>query len=352
MLPPELVELIIYHGWGCLSTSSHRHAYSMANWMLVNRDWLNIVLSVVFRDLWITSHAHIEYIVDICLSNTSFVCELAGITDVRRHLHETCRSLTISVYHNYEGQYASQCTELIQYATTDSSRLQLLPGFGRYKTQHYAISSHMIATIIRDLTSRITALHFVLVDCTATYGAWETYESTPYLRTQHFPLSLTELHVTYAYTSPPPTLLLDAPRGTFFPPPFGWDMPRRCRFDGVRRLVVRNANADFVAFLTTACPRLEKVESTAEFRAEDVPQDVPADVKARLVFVRLPRATTRDLTGNDTMPMPERWPETFEEWWNPSLKTPATKPCIPEVPVRKGRKSIWRLLRHVFRERM
>jgi len=347
MFPPELVELIIYHAWGCLSTSSRRHSHSMARWMLVSRDWLKIVLSVVFRDLWITSYAHIKYITHICRSNASFICELAGITDVRRHLAQTCHSLTISVYHSYEGEYASQCAELIEYATTDSHRRQLLPGFGRYKTQRYAIPSRSIATVIRGFIPRITALHFVLIDCTATYGAWDTSETIPYLMTMEYPLSLVELYVTFAYSSPPPALLLDAPRGTFFPPPFSGDLPTQCWFDGVRRLVVRDANADLVAFLTTACPRLERVESTAEFHAEDVPQDVPADVKARLVFVRLPRTVTWGLTGSDTMPMPERWPQTIGEWRRLSEKMPS----IPEVPVRKRRNSLWRLLKHVFRER-
>ncbi|KAJ7933031.1 hypothetical protein B0H13DRAFT_2307310 [Mycena leptocephala] len=105
--------------------------------------------------------------------------------------------------------------------------------------------------------------------------------------------SIRILHVTFAYTSPPPRLLLDAPRGTFYPPPWPHaEMPRRCRFDGVRRLVVRDANADFVAFLTTTCPRLERVESTAEFCLKDVPQSVSEDVRAKLAFVRLPRTTT------------------------------------------------------------
>ncbi|KAJ6492770.1 hypothetical protein C8R47DRAFT_1319147 [Mycena vitilis] len=282
MLPPELVELIIDHAWGCISTSSHRHSHSMANWMLVNRDWLKIVLSVVFRDLWITSDAHAEYIMRIHRSNASFVCELAGITDIPRHLAETCHSLTISVYHSYEEEYAAQCADLIEYATTESRRIQLLPGPGRYETQEYAIPSQRIAAVIRDLVPQITVLHFVLLDCTATYGAWDTTEPFSYHTNGEYPLSLTELHVTYAYTSPPPALLLDAPRGTFFPPPRG-DMPLSCSFDGVRRLVVWNANADFVAFMTTACPRLERVETTAQFRAEDVPDSLSEDVKDRLV---------------------------------------------------------------------
>ncbi|KAJ7659394.1 hypothetical protein B0H17DRAFT_1145342 [Mycena rosella] len=235
MLPPELVELIIYHAWGYLSTSSHRHAYSMAQWMLVSHDWLQIVISVVFRDLWITSYAHIGYITHICRSNNpSFICELAGITDVPQHLAQTCRSLTISVYHSFEGEYASQCTELVEYATTDSHRDELLPGVARYRSQRHAMKS--IATVIWDFTTHITALHFVLVDCTATYGGWNTLARIQYHvgMNEHYPLSLIALHVTVAYTSPPPALLLDAPRGTFFPPPSRWDLPWHCRFDGGR----------------------------------------------------------------------------------------------------------------------
>ncbi|KAJ7929689.1 hypothetical protein B0H13DRAFT_2538677 [Mycena leptocephala] len=251
----------------------------MANWMLVSRDWLKIILSVVFRDLWITSFAHIKYIVRICTSpNTSFICELAGITDVRQHLIQTCRSLTISVYHSYEGEYAAQCTDLIEYATTDSHRGCLLPGFLRYENPVYAIPCRSIAPFISDLTPRVTTLHFVLIDCAATFRPWDAFPGhivVPYKRTLVFPLSFIDLHVTFAYTSPPPMLLLNAPRGTFYPPPWPHgEMPRRCRFDGVRRLVVRDANADFVAFLTTTCPRLERVESTAEFCLEDVPQSL------------------------------------------------------------------------------
>ncbi|KAJ7621734.1 hypothetical protein DFH06DRAFT_1448164 [Mycena polygramma] len=68
----------------------------MARWMLVNRDWLKIGLSVVFRDFWITSYAHLEYIILISRSSTSFICNVAGITDVPRHLAQVtvCRSLT------------------------------------------------------------------------------------------------------------------------------------------------------------------------------------------------------------------------------------------------------------------
>ncbi|KAJ7929674.1 hypothetical protein B0H13DRAFT_1963612, partial [Mycena leptocephala] len=179
----------------------------------------------------------------------------------------------------------------------------------------------------------------------------------PYKRTLAFPLSLIELHVTFAYTSPPPMLLLNAPRGTFYPPPWPHgEMPRRCRFDGVRRLVVRDANADFVAFLTTTCPRLERVESTAEFCLKDVPQSVSEDVKAKLAFVRLPRTTTwPGLTGGDTGPIPEHLPQTFDEWYHSGLTRPAGRPAPPpthsSIPTRKMRNSIWRRLKHVFRER-
>ncbi|KAJ6492766.1 hypothetical protein C8R47DRAFT_421671 [Mycena vitilis] len=314
MLPPELVELIIHHAWGYISTSSHRHAYFMASWMLVCRDWLRIVLSVVFCDLWITSCAHLDYLVYIHRSNTSFVCGLAGIIDLRRHLARTCRSLTVSVYHAWEEEYASQCANLIQYATTDSHRLQLLPGAGRYRTQEYAVPTQSIATFIRDVTPQITTLHFVLMDCAATYGAWDTSEGSSFFGTEKYPLSLTELHITFAYTSSPPALVRDAPRGTFFPPSFGGDMPFQCRFHGIRRLVVWDAHADFVAFMITACPRLERVESTADFCAEDVPPDVPAHVKDRLVFMRLPRTITWGITGSDAKPIPDPWPQTIDEW--------------------------------------
>ncbi|KAJ7222511.1 hypothetical protein GGX14DRAFT_428943, partial [Mycena pura] len=257
MLPPELVELIIYHAWGCLSTTSHRHAYSMVQWMLVSHGWLQIVLSVVFRDLWITSYAHMNYIHKVCFWRfPSFISEIAGILDVRRYLAESCRSLTLSVYQSLE-EYTSQCTELVEYATTDSDRPQLLRGSRCYLAQQDAIQC--LPDLIWDITPYITALHCVLVDCAATCREWNTFVQAQ-RSGEFYPLSLTELHVTFAYTSPPPAVLLDASRGTFFPPPSDWDLPWICRFDGVRRLVVRDANADFVAFLTTVCPRLERVD--------------------------------------------------------------------------------------------
>ncbi|KAJ7778408.1 hypothetical protein B0H16DRAFT_1503413 [Mycena metata] len=338
----------LQHAWGCLSTSSHGHAHSMATWMLVSREWLKIVLYVVFRDLWITSSAHIKYIVRICTSpaNTSFICQLGGITDVHQHLTKTCRSLAISVYHSYEGEFADQCTDLLEYATTDSHRDSLLPGHFRYENPVYAIPTHNFATVIRDLTPRITVLHFVLIDCAATYRPWDTSWNI-----EHFPLSLTELHVSFVYTSPPPTLLLDAPRGTFYPPRNrSRDMPPSCHFDGVRRLVVRDANPDFVAFLTTSCPLLERVESTAEFCAKDLPKGVPEELKDKLVCVCLPRtAAWPGVTGGDSglIPEPLRLVSLGDEW----VRFPAVRPARPTVaPVKKKRKSIWRLLKGVLRD--
>ncbi|KAJ7166654.1 hypothetical protein C8R46DRAFT_1219057 [Mycena filopes] len=272
------------------------------------------------------------------------VCRLAGILNIREHIAQTCRSLTISVYHIDEEEYGFQCTDLIEYATKDPHRIRLLPGAGRYRTQEYALPSMEIAHVIRTFIPRITVLHFVLLDCTATYGAWDVSEGFPLLGPE-YPLSLTELHVTFAYTSPPPALLLDAPRGTFFPPSSG--QIGRCRFDGIRKLVIRDANADFVAFLTTACPRLERVESTAEFRAEDVPPDVPADVKDRLVFVRLPRTVTWGLTGSDAKPISKGWPaKTFAEWRRMTRRKPLTP--VANTSSKPKRKLLWRFFTRVI----
>ncbi|KAJ6463330.1 hypothetical protein C8R45DRAFT_940303 [Mycena sanguinolenta] len=126
---------------------------------------------------------------------------------------------------------------------------------------------------------------------------------------------------------------MDAPRGTFFPPPSTLDLPLRCRFDGVRRLVVRDANADFVAFLTTACPRLQKVESTAEFSRQDVPEKVPTAVTDRLVFVRLPCTVHWGLTGStDALPLPEE---------RPVSPAPALLPQVTPPALQKKENSLW-----------
>ncbi|KAJ6476195.1 hypothetical protein C8R45DRAFT_1102465 [Mycena sanguinolenta] len=200
----------------------------------------------------------------------------AGIRDIE-HLTRTCRSLTVSVYHKFQHHYADECAQLIEHATTDSPRNQFFSSLQLYRFRHqrYAIPSKSIASFISVYTPAITTLHFVLVDCTATYREWDT--SFPWIplpsyypSTDRYPASLVELHVTFAYTSFPPALLVDAPRGTFFPPPSHLDLPRRCCFHGVQRLIGRDANADFVA-------------------TEDVPKMVPAAVRDRLEFVRLPR---------------------------------------------------------------
>ncbi|KAJ6476157.1 hypothetical protein C8R45DRAFT_1216886 [Mycena sanguinolenta] len=342
MLPPELVKIIVDYGWGCLTTSSHQHGLSMTRWMLVSRDWLNIVLPVVFRDLWITSYAHLEYILDICHSNVSFVCGLAGISNIRQHLIRISRSLTISAYHGFQGEYTGLCTQLVECATTDRHPEQRLSR--RYRFHNFAMYTRSISPFVVDYTPDITSLHFVLIDCTATYRPWDTQLLVqPYFLKQ-------ELHVTFAYTSPPPALLMDAPRGTFFPPPSRYDMPWECCFQGVQKLVVRDANTDLVAFLTTACPRLKTIESTAEFSREDVPQDVPAAVQDSLEFVRLPRTVNWGLAGGtDALPLPKQGPPAKQSV-PPAPSTSALPPATPSPsPVRKRRNLVWRFLKHAKR---
>ncbi|KAJ7762542.1 hypothetical protein B0H16DRAFT_1883996 [Mycena metata] len=146
----------------------------MTQWMLVSREWLKIVLSIVFRDLWVTSRAHLLYIVDICDLNSSFICKLAGISDVALHLAKNCRSLTISAYHDRAAEYTRQCKELIEYATMEVRRGRMLPGVCRYETQIFAIPVDIIATVIEYFTPRITALHFVLIDCNGVYNPWDS----------------------------------------------------------------------------------------------------------------------------------------------------------------------------------
>ncbi|KAJ7670165.1 hypothetical protein DFH06DRAFT_1180132 [Mycena polygramma] len=310
-----------------------------------------------------------DYIDHICSTNQSFVGTLCGIPDIRQHLAQTCRSLTISVYwHSFEKEYAAQCAHLIEYATSHAHRkhYQLIPGANRHRTQTFTVGTECITSVINNLVPHVTALHFVLIDCNATYAQWGTGGSCQWFHPE-YPLSLTELHVTFAYTAPPPILLQNAPRGTFFPPPSYSDLPLRCRFNGVRRLVVRDANADFVAFLVTACPLLERIESTAEVGVDDIPEDVPDDVKARLVFMRLPRTTAwPGVTDGDTKPIPKRLPQTFAEWdalsprWVPSgpdapprveeapPKAPEILPEVPNVALRTRRNALWRFVTEGF----
>lgn len=67
---------------------------------------------------------------------------------------------------------------------------------------------------------------------------------------------------------------------------------------------MRDTNPDFVAFLTITCPRLERVESTAQFCAEDLPKFLYEELKDKVVFVRLPRTTAwPGLTDGDTRPI-------------------------------------------------
>ncbi|KAJ7762547.1 hypothetical protein B0H16DRAFT_1529179 [Mycena metata] len=220
----------------------------------------------------------------------------------------------------------------------------MLPSIDPY-TQHYAISRQSTATFIDDLTRRITALHFLFIDCNATYRDWESWEPIQ-VWVGNYPVSLVELHVSFAYTSPPPALLRDAPRGTFFPPRDHADTADFHSFDGVKKLVVWDANADFVAFMTTACPRLERVESTAEFSAEDVPEKVAANIKARLVFSVARRDCTRynpDPGGEEGGPISTP---------SCSYKVPSiiTSEMTAPVPLKRGN-AVWRLAKRVFRRR-
>ncbi|KAJ7843829.1 hypothetical protein B0H13DRAFT_2097350 [Mycena leptocephala] len=190
MLPVELVELIIYNAWGCLSTSSHRHGFSMTQWMLVNCDWLIIVISVVFRDLWIVTPAHMNYIhswLEPRSSRTTFIFQLAGIPDVQEHLCQMCRSLTISVYHTDPSWYASHCRQLLKYASTTSSPERLV---NRYDNGAYAVPSTYVFAFARTFTPRATTLHFVLIDCNATYGEWDTTDYYAYYMTEFPPRAI------------------------------------------------------------------------------------------------------------------------------------------------------------------
>ncbi|KAJ6476147.1 hypothetical protein C8R45DRAFT_1008971 [Mycena sanguinolenta] len=122
------------------------------------------------------------------------------------------------------------------------------------------------------------------------------------------------------------------------------DLPLQCYFDGIRRLVVWDANADFVAFLTTACPQLERIESTAAFSREDVPQDVPAVVRDRLAFVRLPHTVNWGLTGStDALPSSQADPPE-ERSVNPApTRLQAQTQVAPSpAPLQKSENSLWR----------
>ncbi|KAJ7762524.1 hypothetical protein B0H16DRAFT_1718975 [Mycena metata] len=129
----------------------------MTQWMLVSREWLNIIVAFVFRDLWLTSPEHYEYVTEICNSNSSFICALA----------------------DFGWEYTRQCKKLIEYATTVPRRDQILPR--GYKSQIYAIPCKTIPTLLQKVTPRVTALHFVLIDCNTTYRNWDTFADSHFI---------------------------------------------------------------------------------------------------------------------------------------------------------------------------
>ncbi|KAJ7608429.1 hypothetical protein FB45DRAFT_877284 [Roridomyces roridus] len=150
-------------------------------------------------------------------------------------------------------------------------------GWQSERTPYSGIPLSNLRTVIIDWMPKITSLHFVLVDCLPTYWYWymERDVLTGFFG-ELYPDCLTDVHFTFAYTSPPPPLLVGASRGTFFPPRRMSDRRRFLDFTAVKRLVVRDANADFVASMSTKCPQLECIESTAAFGVEDLPPKVAA----------------------------------------------------------------------------
>ncbi|KAJ7628389.1 hypothetical protein FB45DRAFT_867467 [Roridomyces roridus] len=340
VLEAGLVELIVGYGWDCLSATNYRHGYAMTQWMLVSHEWLKIVVPIVFRDVWITSVPHMRYISTI--TNASYICQLAGIDNPRKYIMENCRSLTVSAYQKRPGEYAAQCAELEEYARNPNCTL-LIADFlpARQRVPAWGIPPRFLATFIRDYVPFITSLHFVLVDCTPVYYNWQMRTVTPYLQTDQYPPQLADLHITFAYTTPPPRLLRDAPRGTFFPPRSESDLPPLHNFPGVRRLVVRDVHADFIAFITNACPVLECIESTAEFGAEDLPPHISDKLREQFVFRRLAPTTFWGLPA----PTPAA-PATAA----PALT--ATSPAGDSPPgAPKKKHSFWRIVRHAFRKR-
>ncbi|KAJ7628356.1 hypothetical protein FB45DRAFT_1028452 [Roridomyces roridus] len=241
MLPPELFELIVRLGWDCLSTTNYRHSYAMTQWMLVSHEWLRIVVPIVSRNVWIISIPHdMHYICGITNMTESCIYQLAGISNVREYFQEICRSVTIVVYQGIQAEYLAQCAELEEYARNPECTLLIkdsLPVTQRLPM--FPLGPRFVASFIRDYTPNIKSLHFILVDCTPVYHHWAMSMVTPYLRTDQYPETLTDLGISFAYTSPPPALLRDAPRGTFFPPRSPGDIPPLHNFAGIKCLVVR-----------------------------------------------------------------------------------------------------------------
>ncbi|KAJ7608403.1 hypothetical protein FB45DRAFT_1067494 [Roridomyces roridus] len=269
----------------------------MTRWMLVSREWLSIAVPIFLRDVWATCgsiqfHLFANWRPDSCL-----LYKLAGITDLKQYLAQNCRSLTVSVYQVFEGEYERQCTEMAEYAADKSDSISLP---SRRRLPHFGIPLEDVARVIRDFLPNTISLHFVLVDCVPTsFWQWYMHRNSRFAP-DGYPDTLTNLHITFTYTSPPPPLLIDAARGTFFPPRRPPDnLLHVVNFDSIKRLVVREANADFVAFFTTLCPKLECIESTAEFGLDDLPPKVAAKLEDRLVFRELAPTTDWGITGSD-----------------------------------------------------
>ncbi|KAJ7608333.1 hypothetical protein FB45DRAFT_877206 [Roridomyces roridus] len=390
MFPPELVELIVRYGWECLSTSSHRHGYSMACWMLVSREWLSIVIPIFLRDVWATSQPLMIHLLRNGRS-PGLVYRLAGITDVRQYLAENCRSLTVSIYEGWTGEYDRQCTELAEYVADPSRERVVQRWLGYEREPYYGVPLQKLRNVILDWLSNITSLHFVLVDCLPTYWYWnvkyDTHEMVNEIKRAWSIHALkrdriTDLHFTFAYTSSLPPLLVSAPRGTLYPPRDRWDLPTFPEFDTVKRLVVRDANADFVAFLTTQFPELECIESTATFGAEDLPPEVAERVGDRMVFRRLAPTTDWGIVGSDlkvrtkepspamaTEPPPTPMVDTLPvSQPDAALISRPDVPCVPQTdpppatsvhvpkedsitaPEKKKKSSLWSVIKRAFRK--
>ncbi|KAJ7634480.1 hypothetical protein FB45DRAFT_1141463 [Roridomyces roridus] len=238
----------------------------MASWMLVSREWLNIVVPIFLRDIWVTSQS----------LELSFPWPC--VQTRRHHRPQTKRA----------REYRRQCTELAQYAADRTCTLLWHP-------------FPLPANVIDAFSPNITSIHFALVDCLPTF--W-------YL----------------AYTSPPPPLLVGAPRGTFYPE---CDLPDIFIFTAVKRLVVREANSDFVAFFTTVCPQLECIESTAEFGAEYLPPEVASKVRDRMVFRLLTPTIEWGIKGKDIR----------------------RKEDPPPSPIKQKKLSFWCIVRRAIRKR-
>ncbi|KAJ7622475.1 hypothetical protein FB45DRAFT_1061938 [Roridomyces roridus] len=282
LLPPEIVELIVRYAWGCLSTTSYRHSYAMTQWMLVSHEWLKIVSPITLGDLWVTSTAHMQYMTNnISTTDVSCIFRLAGIPNVAKYLSDNCRSLTVSKESKLQELELS--SSIHPFCTWE-------PDFRHSKS---------VAAFIQNYVPFITSLHFVLVDC----------HNLPLWLLDSYPLQVTDVHVTCAYTTAPPSRIYQAPRPKIF-------LPDNCMhtFPGVRRLVVRDVHTDLIAVITAMCPVLECIESTEEFGAEDLPSNISDQRRENFVFRRLAPTTSwglptppSDSDDEDSLPLLEEW---------------------------------------------